>query len=34
VGRVKLLNKQENASHFRPKSSENALSFATGRVSK
>jgi len=34
VGRVKLLNKQENASHFRPQSSENALSFATGRVSK
>lgn len=33
VGRVKLLNKQENASHFRPQSSENALSFATGRVS-
>lgn len=34
VGRIKLLNQQENASHFRPQSSENALSFATGRVSK
>jgi transposase InsO family protein len=34
VGRVKLLNQQENASSFRPNSSESTLSFATGRVSK
>jgi hypothetical protein len=34
VGRVKLLNKKENASSFRPNSSESTLSFATGRVAK
>lgn len=34
VGRIKLLNKKENARSFRPNSGETALSFATGRVSK
>lgn len=34
VGRIKLLNKKENASRFRPNRSESTLSFATGRVSK
>ncbi len=34
VGRVKLLNKKENAKSFRPNSSESTLSFAAGRVSK
>ena len=34
VGRVKLLNKQENASSFRPNRAETAFSFATGRVAK
>lgn len=34
VARIKLLNKKENARSFRPKNSETALSFATGRVAK
>jgi len=34
VGRIKLVNKKENARSFRPNKTDTTLSFATGRVSK